>query len=125
MIEALSNQTLLPLNKNELIRIKTKAMRRRVWFKTLTKSERAQIDLTIKFVPKVRSPLLSRVLVSLMRKLKEVIESRIVRAMRKVGYGLAERISRIARSWGNKLASGWMEDRSFVRYLTIMWMNAR
>jgi hypothetical protein len=113
----------MPLNKDELIKIKTKAMRRRVWFKTLTMSERAQIDLTIKFVQKVRSLLLSRVLVSIMRKLMDVIEGRVVCAMRDVGCGLAEKISRIARSWGNQSASEWMEDRGFTQYLTIMWMN--
>jgi len=123
MKEALPNQAQMPLNKGELIKIKTKAMRRRVWFRTLTMSERAQIDLTIKFVQKVRSLFLSRVLVSIMRKLMDVIEGRVVCAMRDVGCGLVEKISRIARSWGNQSASEWMEDRGFTQYLTIMWMN--
>lgn len=123
MKEALPNQAQISLNKGELIKIKTKAMRRRVWFRTLTMSERAQIDLTIKFVHKVRSLLLSRVLVSLVRKLMDVIEGRVVCAMRDVGCGLVEKISRIARSWGNQSASKWMEDRGFTQYLTIMWIN--
>lgn len=123
MKEALPNQAPTAISKNELIKIKTKAMRRRVWFRTLTMSERAQIDLTIKFVQKVRSLLLSRVLVSIMRKLMDVIEGRVVCAMRDVGCGLAEKISRIARSWGNQSASEWTEDRGFTQYLTIMWMN--
>ena len=123
MREALSNQAPTPLSKSELIRIKTKAMRRRVWFRMLTMSERAQIDLTIKFVEKVRSLLLSRVLVSIMRKMMDAIEGRVVCAMRDVGCGLAEKISRIAGSWGNQSASEWVEDRGFTQYLTIMWMN--
>lgn len=123
MKEALPNQAQMPLNKDELIKIKTKAMRRKVWFRTLTMSERAQIDLTIKFVQKVRSLLLSRVLVSIMKRLMDAIEGRVVCAMRDVGYGLAEKISRFAQSWGNQSASEWMEDRGFTQYLTIMWMN--
>ena len=123
MKEALSNQAQKPLNKGELMKIKTRAMRRRIWFRTLTMSERAQIDLTIKFVHKVRSLLLGRVLVSIMRKLMDVIEGRVVCAMRDVGCDLVEKISRIAQSWGNQSASEWMEDRGFTQYLTIMWMN--
>jgi len=121
--EALSNQALLPLSKSKLIRMKTKAMRRGVWFRVLTLSERAQIDLTMKFVQKIRSLLLTRVLVSILKKLTDVFESRVARAITNIGRGLAERISRIARSWGNKSASEWLEDRGFTRYLTIMWMN--
>jgi len=123
MREVLSNQAQMPLSKSELIKIKTKAMRQRVWFRALTMSERAQIDLTIKFVQKVRSLFLTRVLVSIMRKLMSAIESRVVCAMRDIGCGLAERISRIARSWGNHSASEWMEDRGFIQYLTIMRIN--
>jgi len=123
MREALFNQTPMSLSKDELIRMKTKAIRRRVWFRTLTMSERAQIDLTIKFVQKVRSLLLTRVLVSILKKLTDVFESRVARAIRNIGRGLAERISRIARSWGNKSAAEWTKDRGFTQYLTIMWMN--
>jgi hypothetical protein len=123
MKEALPNQAQKPLNKDELMKIKTRAMRRRMWFRTLTISERAQINLTIKFVHKVRSVLLSRVLVSIVRKLMKVLEGRVACAMRNVGCGLVEKISRIARSWGNQSASEWMEDRGFTQYLTIMWMN--
>lgn len=124
MREALSNQTPKSLSKSELIRIKTEAMRRRVWFSTLSRSERAQIDLTIKCVWKIRSLLLTRVLFSIVRKLKGVLENRVARAIREVGFSLAEKISQIAKSWGNNSASEWVKDRGFMQYLTIMWMNA-
>jgi hypothetical protein len=118
-----SREAQMPLKKCELIRIKAKAMRRRVWFRTLTMSERAQIDLTIKFVQKVQSLLLTRVLGLIMKKLMNALESRVVCAMRDVGCGLAEKISRFAQSWGNQFASEWTEDQGFRQYLTIMWMN--
>ncbi|RLI40192.1 hypothetical protein DRO69_13240 [Candidatus Bathyarchaeota archaeon] len=124
MKEGLSNKASKRFSKSELIRIKIKAMRRKVWFRTLTRSERAQIDLTIRYVQKVRSLLLTKVLVSIVRKLKDVLESRVARAIREVGFSLAEKLSQIAKSWGNNSASRWVEDHGFTQYLTIMWMNA-
>lgn len=121
--EALSNQTLMRLSKSKLIRMKTKAMRRGVWFRILTRSERAQIDLTIRCVQKIRSLLLTKVLASIIRKMMDFFESKVVRAMKDIGHSLVEKISQIARSWGNKFASEWIENRGFIQYLTIMWMN--
>jgi hypothetical protein len=43
--------------------------------------------------------------------------------MREVGCGLAEKLSLIAQGWGNKSASDWTEDPSFVQYLAITYMN--
>ena len=71
MREPLSRQTSIPLSREELIRIRAKAIRRGVWFRMLTKSERAQVDLTIRVVQKVRSFLLARVLASLVKKLDQ------------------------------------------------------
>lgn len=124
MRETLSHQTRIPLSRDELVRMRAKAIRRGVWFRTLTRSERAQVDLTIRVVQKVRSFLLARVLASLIKKLLEAMESMVVRMMRVVGSPLAEKLSQIAQNWGNASATRWAEDLGFIQYLTVMHINA-
>jgi len=123
MREPSSHQTLIPLSRDTLIRMRAKAIRRGVWFRTLTKSERAQLDLTIKIVHKVRSFLLSRVLTSLVKKLQEAMETMVTRMMRVVGSSLAQKLSQIAQNWGNTFATMWAKDPGFIQYLTITHIN--
>lgn len=123
MKENLTRQTSIPLSRDELIRMKAKAVRRGVWFRTLTRSERAQMDLTVKLVKKVRSFLLAQVISSLVKKLREAMESMVGHLMKVVGTPLAEKLSQIAQKWGNAFATRWAKDLTFIQYLTIMHMN--
>jgi len=103
--------------------MKMKAIRRSVWFTALNRVERACIDLTIKVVDKVRSLLLAKVLTAVVEKLSKAMESPITRLIREVGYELASRISRIAKTWGCASAAQWAADLEFVTYLTVIKIN--
>jgi len=118
-----SAHTSFSLGKNDLAKIRTKAIRRGIWFRALTKAERAQIELTMRIVKKIRSLFLARVLDAIIRKLLDAMESKVAHVMREVGCSLAENLSRIAQSWGNKSAHHWKEDPSFVKYLAITYIN--
>jgi len=118
------NERRTSLMRSEIIEVKTRALRRGVWFKVLTRVERACIDLAIKVVERVRSRLLQKVLFSVMKKLEEVMESQVCRLMREVGDSLAQKLSQIAQDWGNKSSVGWAKDTGFVQFLTITYMNA-
>jgi hypothetical protein len=111
------------LTRGEIIKVKTKALRRGVWFRALTKTDRACIDLAIIVVERVRSRLLLKVLFSLMKKLEEIMESHVHRLMREVGGSMAKKLSKIAGEWGNESAVRWAEDSGFIRYLTITYLN--
>ncbi|MFQ6127105.1 MAG: hypothetical protein ACE5R6_21220 [Candidatus Heimdallarchaeota archaeon] len=113
----------IPLGRDELIRVRTRALRRGVWFSALTKGERAMMDLTIRVVERVRSHLLAKVLTSVVKKLMDAMEGGVARLMRTVGRSLARRLSGIARAWGNKSAVRWAEEPGFIQYLSIMHMN--
>ncbi|MFQ5836398.1 MAG: hypothetical protein ACE5HG_00925 [Candidatus Bathyarchaeia archaeon] len=123
MMEGLPDRTCVTLGKKELAEIRTKAIRRGVWFKALTRAERAQMELTMRVVKRIRSLLLTRVLGSIIEKLLDAMESKVARLMREVGRGLAQKLSRIAQSWGNKSAGHWEADPDFTQYLTITYMN--
>ena len=117
------SKTPIPLTKVALSKIKIRAIRRGLWFKVLSRVERASINLTLKVVRKVRSLLLAKVLTNIMKKLLDAMESKVARLMKEVGRGLAQNLSRIAQKWGNKSAKSWSQDLGFVKYLTIMHLN--
>ena len=119
----MTSQARIPLTRGELSKIRVRAIRRGAWFKVLSRAERAYIGLTIRVVERVRSPLLAKVLTSILKRLLSAMESRVTRIMREVGRPLAQKLSRIAQKWGNKPAVQWAEAPNFIRYLAVMHMN--
>ena len=111
------------LSRKDIARVKTRALRRGIWYIALTRMERACMDLVIRLVDKVHSRLLAKVLFSVMEKLEAAMEGKVSRLMREVGINLARKLSKIASEWGNASAVRWAEDSSFIRYLTVTYMN--
>jgi hypothetical protein len=121
--KTLQNGTFSFLNRTQLIRLKLKAMRSGVWFRALPRIDRALVDLTIKVASIVRSVTLAKSLLAVVRKLEGIMESRLSRALREVGFPLAQKLSLQAQKWGNRSASQWAGDFGFARYLAITQMN--
>lgn len=109
--------------KAELRLLKLKALRRGVWFKALSRLDRALIDLTIRVADKVRSSRLAEALERVVGKVKNVLRDGFVEAVFKFGLPLARRFSLIAQDWGNPYAESWSSDLSFARFLAVMYMN--
>jgi len=113
----------IPLSRSEMIKVKTKALRRGVWFRVLSRVERGLVDLAIKLVERVRSFVLARSLTLVVEKLLDAMESEVARQIRTVGRPLAQKLSLIAQSWGNKSSVEWTADMGFVKFLAISQMN--
>ena len=111
------------LNKTQLMKLRLKAMRAGVWFKTLPRIDRVLVDLTIKVADSVRSTTLAKSLLDIMRKLEGLLESSLLRAFRGVAQKLAQKLSIIAQEWGNGSARNWDSDLSFIRFLAVMHIN--
>ena len=109
----------VPLTRENLARLRLKAVRRGVWFRDLKQGERKLLSLTIRVVQRVRSFILAKLVSRIVGKLCEALESRVFRLMKTKGRSLAERISKIAEVWGNRAAKFWANDRGFIQYLTI------
>ncbi len=109
--------------KNELTKMRARAMRRGIWFSALTRAERAQMELTIRVVKRIRSIFLAKVVAAIVEKLLNAMESKVARLTRRAGQLLAENLSKIAQSWGNKSSIHWKEDPRFARYLAVSYMN--
>ena len=111
------------LGKQKLRKLKLQAVRRGVWFRGLSRVDRALVDLTIKVVDGVRSFTLAKALLSVIKKLEDAFESRVLRILKEVGFPLARKLSLFAQKWGNNLAQDWMRDVSFAKFLAIMHIN--
>jgi hypothetical protein len=106
-----------------LMKIKARALRHRVWFKTLSRAERAIIDLTIKCVERIRSHILTRVISKIFDKILKTLKNSFLETADKVGRETVERLCRIAGKWGNRTASGWKLDLGFIRFLGVNTTN--
>lgn len=110
------------LTSKKLMSLKQRALRKRVWFKVLDRAERGIIDLSITVVKKVRSSTLKEMLMIISEKLMDAIESQVAKLIETIGRPLAQKIARLAFSWGNHGALRWAENPSFIKYLTVMEM---
>jgi hypothetical protein len=111
------------LEKKNLLKLKSKAIRGGVWFRALSRIDRALVDLTIKVTHRVQSVTLARIMFSVVEKLEDALENRLLNTLKEVGFSLARKLSFFAQKWGNHSAREWAFDASFARFLAIMHMN--
>src|SRR3989304_9158299 len=117
------NNTFSFIEKKQLIKFKCKAIRAGVWFKALPRIDRVLIDLAIKVTQSIRSPSLAKCIVSITRKLEGLLENRLERAMKEIGFPLARKLSLFAMKWGNRRAQEWAEHGGCVQGLAGMEIN--
>jgi len=106
-----------------LQKIKTKALRHRVWFKALSKVERAVFDLTVKCVVQIRSLKLETALWGIICKIFDAMEKPFLTKAEKAGRQIAQKLSEIAQRWGNYAALDWKSDKEFIIYLGVNTLN--
>lgn len=109
--------------KQDLIKIRSRALRTKIWFKALSKVERAIVDLTIKCVEKVRSTVLAKTISTIVNKLLESLEESFMTKAERIGYKIAEKLCSIGERWGNKSCSAWKHDSGFVKFLGVNSLN--
>lgn len=98
-------------------------MRRGLWFRTLNRLDRALVDLTLKVSSTIRSGMLAKGILLVMRKLQTQLESKVDRATREIGFPLTAKLGMFATSWGYKAALEWANDDGFARYWAVMKLN--
>jgi hypothetical protein len=111
------------LNKAQLIKLRLKAVRAGVWFRALPRIDRVLVDLTIRVASSIRSVTLAKNILVVVRKLEGFLESSLSRALREVGFPLAQKLSLVAQTWGNISAESWSSDSSFAFFLAVLHVN--
>ena len=119
-----------PLKRVPLLRLMRRAQRGGVLLKCLNFGEYMFVKLVVKLTDEVRSFTLARALAPIIKKLLKAFQAtrelmikvlgEVNYLMREAGRALAEKVARIAQSWGNRSAQKWSKDEGFIRYLTIM-----
>lgn len=109
--------------RQDLVKVKTRALRLKIWFKILSKTERAIMDLTLKCVERIRSHTLEEAITTILDKIIAALEQVFLIKADHVGREMAEKIAEIAKEWGNNDASSWKFDASFIRFLGISTLN--
>ena len=92
----------------------TKAKRNGGWFR-LTRLERGVFSLALRINAKFESASLTKAIVSVLKKLKEVSHPFYEHLQR--GTEIATAFSDAASSWGNELAREWRHDKDYAIYL--------
>ena len=111
------------LDRTQLLKLKTRAMRAGVWFKNLPRIDRVLVELTIKVTDSVRSPHLAKSLLAIAGKLEGLLESKLKRTIREIGLPIAQKLSLLAQKWGNQAAHNWASDEDFARYWAVTKLN--
>lgn len=113
------------LTRQSLARVKTRALRQRVWFKTLSRVERAIMDLTIKCVERVQSKILTKTILAIVKKMLKTFEESFMRRAERAGYKIAQKLCTIGERWGNNECSAWRRDKSFISFLGVNALNTQ
>ena len=113
----------LVLTRQGLMKIKSRAVRSGIWFKVLSRVERAIVDLTVKCVEQIRSRVLAQTISSIISKLLKTLEDEFLTKAERIGCKIVERLSTIAEEWGNKTCSVWKYDRNFIKFLGVNALN--
>jgi hypothetical protein len=111
------------LSRTQLLKLKLKAVRAGVWFRTLPRIDRVLFDLTIKVADNIRSITLAKNILTIITKLESLLESSPKRALKGKGLWLAPKISLIAQKWGNISAKNWPSGPSPVYFLGVLHIN--
>lgn len=116
--------------KKFLQTLKTKSIRsNNSYYRILKTEKRRFIDAVIQTVNKIQSPLLIKALTPIALSLIQAIGGiqklvgHLTYEMHTYGAPLAQKISQLAKNWGNKSAAKWASDQGFIRYLTVIEIN--
>jgi hypothetical protein len=111
------------VRKEKLLKLKSRALRRGVWFRVLSAIDRALVNLTIRVVDEIRSVRLAEKLCLVVEKLENALKNKILHVLKTVGIPLARKLSFLAQKWGNASARKWASEISFAKFLAIIHLN--
>jgi len=100
-----------------------KALRRRVLFTALDKSDRDYLYLTMKVFDEVRSIDVGTIIVKILARLRDALESPFARKVETYGIMKARQLSRVAVEWGYTVAETWATNPGYIKHLSNNELN--
>ena len=111
-------------DKSDLAKLRLRAVRSGAWFRALIRIDRVLVDLALKVVPKIQSGVLIAALTTVAKKLEAALKNKMELATEKYGFELALKAGLTAQRFGHKSSTSWAVDRSFARFLAVMYINS-
>jgi len=111
-------------NRSFLMGLRRRAIRKRVWFGALDGLERGIYNLVCRIVDRVESPVLGKILIGMVAKLRDVLKSEFARLMESLGVRRAWEAAACAVAWGYGAAWAWRGDTGFARFFAVIAFNA-
>ncbi len=110
--------------KSFLLALRRKALRKRLWYRSLDNLERGIYNLTCAVVDRVKSPVLLRKILSIVMTLRDALKGEFTRLVESIGVERAWKASETASDWGNVDAWKWRRDQGFARFHAVIEFNA-
>jgi hypothetical protein len=108
------------LTRGFLFKMRMKAIRRGVYFKTLNLIERGILSLSARFVDRVKSQILGVELVKILKKIRDALKSSFIIRVEEYGFRRVKELAALAMTWENTTAKKWTQDFDFAQYLTLL-----
>ncbi|MGI0024428.1 MAG: hypothetical protein ACREA4_04700 [Nitrososphaera sp.] len=106
-----------------LIVLRRRALRRGIWFQTLTLEDRVLASLIQRHVKIVKNATLATVIARIMGKLLFAIRNYFLNRLEAIGRPIAAAVAMKAYSYGNKEALEWMHDVKYIRYMGLVYSS--
>ena len=103
--------------------LRRKALRRRLWYRSLDGLERSVFNLTCIVVDRVKSPVLGEKLLRIVVKLRNALKSEFVKLVETLGVRRAWAAAEYAVDWNYEGARAWRRDAGFARFFAVMEFN--
>ena len=117
---------LVPRSSGNLIEtltaLRQRALRRGIWFQTLTLEDRILANLIQRHVKIVKNATLATVIARIMGKLLLAIRNNFLNRLDAIGRPIATAVAMKAYSYGNKDALNWLQDVNYIRYMGLMFL---
>ena len=112
------------LTRGFLLKIRRRAIRKRVYYRALDRLERGILDLSSRLLDSAQSVVLLQQLFEIVMKLEEALKGRFQRHVESFGVRRVAQIIMQAVKFGYRDAVRWLRDPGFMEYLTVMDLNS-
>lgn len=105
--------------------LRRKALRRGIWFQSLSLQDRILANLIQRHVKIVKNTTLATVIARIMGKLLAAIKNGFQDRLVKAGRPIAQAVAMKAYSYGNKQALDWIQDLNYVKYMGLTYSSVK
>jgi hypothetical protein len=111
------------ISSEYLKKVRSKALRKRVWYSNINELDRGILNLTIQLVEEVKSSTLGTAVTRILSSLRDAFKSDFVKYYEKNGYHQVKDLVEAAESFGSQVAEKWLLDHGFAWYLSVNRYN--